>query len=104
MIHSTPTECFRPAILLQHVDGPVDLSARGVEHAQIAAGAERVDAIALDRGRRTRTVATIVAEPGAVRRFPQALAGSGIEGDHVTAVLARAPSEYKRPPEVANDE
>ena len=80
----------RPAILLQHVDGPVDLAARRVEHAQIAAGAERVDAIAFDRGRRTRAIAAIVAEPGAVRRFPQALAGGGIEGDHVLGAGAGA--------------
>ena len=103
MIHSAPTGCSTRDTL-QHVDGPVDLSAGGVEHAQIAAGAERVDAVPLDGGRRTRTIAAIVAEPGAMRRFPEALAGGGIKGDARPRVLARAPSEYRRPPEVANDE
>ena len=72
--------------------------------AQVAARAEHVDAIAVDRRRRARAVAAIVAEAPAVGHLPELLAGRGIEGDDVFRVLPRAPSVYSRPPATANDE
>ena len=84
----SPHWMFDPPILLEDVHGPVDLAARRIEHAQVPARAERVDAVALDGGSRARAIAAIIAEAGAVCRFPQPLAARRIEGDHVFGAAA----------------
>ena len=67
-----------------------DLAGRGVEHRQVAAGAERVEPIAVDRRRRPRPVAPVVAEPPAVRRLPTPSSRGGVERHHVLGAAARA--------------
>ncbi len=62
----------RAAELLQDVQRPVHLAAGRVEHAEIAARAEGIDPIAVDRWRRARSVAPIVTEPRAHAPFPTA--------------------------------
>ena len=93
----------RAAELLQHVDPPQHLAGRRVHRAQVAARAERVELVAFDRRRRPRAVAAVVAEALAVRRFPQPLAGLGVERDHVLGPAARA-ERIEPAVRVANDE
>ncbi len=68
----SPHWMFEPPNCFSTFTRPEDLAAGRVEHAQVAARAERVDAIAFDRRRRAGTVAAIVAEPRARAPFPTA--------------------------------
>ena len=81
---------FEPPNFSQHVHLPEHLAGRGVERGDVAAGAVGVEPIAVDRRRRARAVAAIVAEAPAVRDLPHLLAGGRVEGHHVLRPAARA--------------
>ena len=87
----SPQLMFEPPNSASTFYGPEHLAGRGVEHGQVAARAERVDPIAVDRRCAARAVAAIVAEAAAVGDLPEPLPAGRVERDHVLGA-ARAPS------------
>ena len=77
----SPLRSIAPEVL-DEVDSPNALAGFCVETHERTVACDRIEAVAIDRRRAPRTVASIVAEGAAGGRFPERFAGVDIDGEN----------------------